>query len=208
MSRNGARMDPTINTLDQRLFNYENPSFEGFSVEGLSLALSKLCRFTGHTRGFYSVAEHCVLVSRMLPREIAVYGLVHDLHEAVMGDVNSPLKSMIPDYKAIENKVEAALMDWLGLIESPEIRAAVKRADTLAYLAERTLLLPPLPPDHPEHGYIVMPEKGTEERRIVDWAMGQIHGGDWDYAHDKYMRRVADLTIAGSVLDSRVEMQR
>lgn len=207
MSRNGARMDPTINTLDQRLFNYENPSFEGFSVEGLSLALSKLCRFTGHTRRFYSVAEHCVLVSRMLPREIAVYGLVHDLHEAVMGDVNSPLKSMIPQYKAIENKVEAAMMEWLGLVESPEIRAEVKRADTLAYLAERTLLLPPLPADHPEHGYIVMPEKGTNEWRIVDWAGNQIRSYDWEVAHDWYMRRLSGLTIPGSVLDSRVEMK-
>ncbi len=61
----------------------------------LAHSLSNICRFTGHVRAFYSVAEHSVLVSRIVPPQHALAGLVHDLHEALVTDVASPVKPLI-----------------------------------------------------------------------------------------------------------------
>ncbi len=56
-------------------------------------ALSMLCRYTGHTSEFYSVAEHCVHVSDLLPLEHALTGLMHDASEAYLSDLSGPLKA-------------------------------------------------------------------------------------------------------------------
>lgn len=86
---------PWIQTVSGKRFYLLDPRPEMICLEDIAHALGQLCRFTGHTRSFLSVAEHSVTVSHLLKpfgpaAELA--GLLHDAAEAYIGDVNNPLK--------------------------------------------------------------------------------------------------------------------
>lgn len=124
----------SISTLNQ-FFDYERPEEYEYDIEEIALSLSHLCRYTGHVHRFYSVAEHSVLVSMIVPEKYALEGLLHDASEAFCGDVNKPLKEMLPGYKAIEERVQASISNHFGLVYPfPE---PVHIADKQMYWAER-----------------------------------------------------------------------
>ena len=118
-------------------------------------SLSKLCRFNGHCIGFYSVAQHSVLVADLLPPELRIYGLLHDAHEAFIGDLVLPLKNLFRiaaiarNDPSIENIVKHAEKRIDKVIYSkanvplPTIRISkqIKRADLSALAAERRDLI-------------------------------------------------------------------
>jgi uncharacterized protein len=133
-------MTPHIQLSTGEFFNFLEPDPALITIPMLAKALSQLCRFTGHTSEFYSVAQHSVLVSRLVPPELARWGLFHDAAEALIGDVSSPLKQLLPEYKTIERRVERCVWEALGLYGPmpPE----VKLADMSAILAERERLMP------------------------------------------------------------------
>jgi hypothetical protein len=66
-------------------------------------------RSTGK-RVFYGVAEHCVRMSFVVPPGHEYAALMHEAGEPVCGDVTGPLKSLCPDYKAVEKRCEAATL--------------------------------------------------------------------------------------------------
>jgi len=118
---------PTILLRSGEYFDFESPETSIITIGDISHALSNICRFTGHVRRFYSVAEHSVLTSYLVPPEDAFAALMHDAAEAVLGDVSKPLKRLLPDYRRIERRVERAIFTKFGLpIELP---ASVKDAD-------------------------------------------------------------------------------
>lgn len=130
---------PTILLASGRNFNFERPEETPISVDDIAHALSHLCRFTGHCSGFYSVAQHAVLVSHLVPPELAFQALHHDDAEAVMGDMSSPLKRLMPEYKALEHRVEAAILAQFGL--QPTMAPEVKHADLVALRTEQRDLM-------------------------------------------------------------------
>ena len=88
-------MKPTILTNTGEEINLTAPGAHSPGIEEIAHALSHICRFTGHTRRFYSVAQHSVLVSLLVPEEHARAALLHDAAEAYLGDVASPLKRLL-----------------------------------------------------------------------------------------------------------------
>lgn len=96
-----AGWPPTVfETASGERFDLAAPDSERVHLADIAHALSLTCRFGGHVNGFYSVAEHSVLVHDLLgaqgaPPSIRLAGLLHDAHEAYLGDMITPLKRRI-----------------------------------------------------------------------------------------------------------------
>lgn len=125
-----------ITTASGKFFDILKPEEYEFDIEEIATALSNLCRYTGHVNRFYSVAEHSVLVSRIVPERLALAGLLHDASEAYLGDVSSPLKKLLPEYKAIEDRVQQAIAAQFNLGDGIDSEA-VHEADKRMYWQER-----------------------------------------------------------------------
>ena len=105
-------------------------------VVQLGMALGNTCRFNGWCP-FYSVAQHSVLVSRLLPPDLKLWGLLHDAAEPYFaGDLSRPLKETLKSLRLrrIEDRILKVIATRFGL-EWP-IPAAVKHADNLALCTE------------------------------------------------------------------------
>lgn len=129
-----------IVTSGGRTFNLQRPHPHDVCIEEIAHALSMLCRFTGHTRRFYSVAQHSVHVSSLVLPHNALIALLHDATEAYVGDVASPLKALLPEYQRIEQTVWQAIATRFDLDDA--LPLDVKRADLAMLAAERRDLMP------------------------------------------------------------------
>jgi uncharacterized protein len=90
--------DCWIQTVSGRDVDLLNPKPESILLGDIVYALAKIPRFIGHTIGRlpWSVAQHSMLVESLLPESSdpleRLYALLHDAHEAYVGDIVSPLK--------------------------------------------------------------------------------------------------------------------
>lgn len=135
-----------ITTVSGLQFRSLSPSGQ-FDRTDISHALSMICRYLGHVREFYSVAEHSVLVSilaeqRGEPLVVRQCALLHDAHEAYCGDFPSPFKRDLPEHEEWERRIQRAVRDFLGLPTEEWIWRRVKTYDTEALHVEAHALLP------------------------------------------------------------------
>jgi uncharacterized protein len=163
-----------------------DPRPEEVELSDIAWALSMQCRYAGHVRRFYSVAEHSVMVSRFVLPEHALWGLLHDASEAYLVDLPRPIKRSMPDYRHHEDALMRVIADRFGLPwPMPD---AVKQVDMGMLLIERRCLL-------------------AESR--LPWGFAQ--GGEWNewtdamcdvdlpcwspsQAYNEFVQRFAELT--------------
>lgn len=117
-----------------------DPRPEEIDIVDIAHALSLLCRYGGHVERFYSVAEHCVMMSLAVAPQHALAALLHDATEAYVVDVPRPLKRQLPGYQAIEAGVWRAVALHFDL--AFELPIDVHAADNRILLTERAALMP------------------------------------------------------------------
>lgn len=152
---------------------------EDVCIEDIAHALSMQCRFTGHTREFYSVAQHSVLVSVYVPPQDALAGLMHDASEAYLMDLPRPLKHspFFAFYRERESAAMNAIFHHFGIKDFSWEN--VKEADDRMLATEARDLMSPL---HPEWRTL----KAPYVRRIASWSP--------DQAEIAFLRRFRALT--------------
>jgi 5'-deoxynucleotidase YfbR-like HD superfamily hydrolase len=138
--------------LSGRRLDLLDPSPLDIEIEDIAHGLARVARWNGQTRGdhAFSVAQHCVLVSRLFmhltpqsSKAEQLAALLHDAPEYVIGDIISPFKAALGvDYKAFENKLLSAIHLRFGLSAtvSHGLAMAVKQADRVAAYLEATQL--------------------------------------------------------------------
>jgi hypothetical protein len=141
--------DGSITTLSGIRFWPLLPNPADIRIEDIAHALSNQCRFAGHLREFYSVAEHSVRVSKHCRPEDALWGLLHDASEAYLSDVPAPMKELpeFEAYRAAERSLQDTIAVRFGLpIEQPR---SVTQADRAVLGIEIRDLLRPLGSSQP-----------------------------------------------------------
>lgn len=122
------------------------PDPREINIEDIAHSLAMQCRFNGHCREFYSVAQHSVIVSRHCHR-FPLLGLMHDAAEAYVGDIVRPIKLQIKAFSELEKTVWRSIAAELGrlpLRASTAERDEVLRMDAAVLATElRDLMAPP-----------------------------------------------------------------
>jgi uncharacterized protein len=135
-----------IQTYTGGIFYPLDPRPDEINIEDIAHSLSLQCRFSGHCREHYSVAQHSVILAENLPEELRLWGLLHDASEAYLVDLPRPIKRSC-DMGRMYREYEAALMrcvcERFNLpVEEP---AEVKRMDTVLLMTEKRDLMTPEP---------------------------------------------------------------
>ena len=102
-----------ITTFRGQKFYYDSEDTQSINIEDIAHALANTCRFSGHSLDFYSVAEHSVWVSKLCDDPIE--GLLHEGEEAYLCDLPSPLKRILPDYRAMQDRVRKRVCEAFQL---------------------------------------------------------------------------------------------
>lgn len=115
-----------------------NPTPDMFLIEDIAASLSKICRFTGHCDRFYSVAEHSLNGAKALHSINILWAyefLLHDAHEAYVGDLHTNLKKICPDYQHIEQEIDRIIRKKFGL--PLDMTPEVKKMDLIMLATEK-----------------------------------------------------------------------
>ncbi len=163
---------PFVHTWTGKKFYFTDPKPEDVFIEDIAHALSLQCRFNGHIAELYSVAEHSVMVANIVEEEtkdaqLTLTALLHDAAETYLGDVVSPLKGLLGDYRVFEKSVEACVATRFSLTYPfPE---AIERADRTALAREFKFLSPFVKKlDYP---FFPLPPKSAEKEFLARYSM-------------------------------------
>lgn len=146
----------TILTVSGRTPDLALLTTHDVSLGDIAHALSHIARFNGHTRRHYSVLEHSLLVERIAcdsgatPME-RLCALLHDAHEAYIGDIATPVKALMGDaWRATEARIAHVVRKALGISTAWCSHASrVHHWDMCALATERRDLMPATPDDWP-----------------------------------------------------------
>ncbi len=155
-----------VETFTGVMFDVLNPESDKIRIEDMAHSLSNQCRYGGHCRKFYSVAEHSVLVMQILryilsnkyegvtdPVEIlwiALGALLHDTSEGYLVDIPTPVKRRLSNYIELEENLMQAIFRHFKLIDNEDVDGPIqvsyndpriKFADKIALKFEASKLL-------------------------------------------------------------------
>ena len=127
-----------IKTFSGKSINLLEPTSADIELDDIASGLSKICRFGGQCREFYSVAQHSILVAHLVPAHCREIALMHDATEAYIGDVIKPLKVLLGHvYSKFERSFDIAIANKFGFYgRSVLFHDEIKKCDILALQLE------------------------------------------------------------------------
>ena len=128
---NNIYTEHSIRTYSGKVFDLKILDPESICIEDIGHSLAYTARFGGHLSELYSVGQHSIHVMAQCRKELKLAALLHDASEAYLGDMPSPFKKMMPDYKKLEHNVMIAISKKFGF-DYP-LHEEIKSADH-AYL--------------------------------------------------------------------------
>jgi uncharacterized protein len=159
-------------THSGRVLDYFFPQPESICIEDIAVGLSREFRFANQTYEAYTVAQHSVLVSSLVPDELALTALLHDATEAYMKDIPAPLKKKLKDYQIIENKLMQVIATTFQIkFPFPE---KIKLADRAALKFEWDMLMETRKPDYcwsPRYARMAFMQR-YEEIKLAELKLG------------------------------------
>lgn len=182
-----------IQTFTGAFFDVFAPNPELIRIEDIAHALSQNCRFTGHTRRRWSVAQHSLMVCDLCPYGDRLAGLLHDASEAYLSDIPSPIKQhpKFAQYRFVERQVEMAIGLRFNVADLHPY--SVKLADNFMLWAEAEALM------HGMHG-------------TADWLEERPDFSQLEFeqlvAFIKTQPAVDDTTVRSMFLDRFYELTR
>lgn len=195
----GSRTAPggfkdVLQTYTGKVLQPLDPQPGDFDLKDIAWSLAHQCRYNGHTKMFYSVATHCILVSWFCPPDLKLCGLLHDASEAYLSDLPSPIKHRMPEYRAVEAQIEAAIAKQYGL--PYPMPAAVKAADDKVFQLEAALVMG----GEIERRYALPP---SDERSMVETFIRYTSKCRPEEVYDLYLetyvQRAAGIPQAGAL---------
>ena len=141
--------EPLIQTVSGRRINPFAPDPAAIDIGDIAHALANQCRFGGHCRRFYSVAQHSCVVADLAAGRRAdargvLWALLHDAAEAYLGDLPHPVKhnsELGRIYRDAEDALQAAILQRFDLPPTPP--PVVAGIDRAVLAAERRALMVP-----------------------------------------------------------------
>lgn len=136
-----------VETHSHKAFDLIEPCAHTIDLEDIAFSLAHTNRYNGHA-GAYSVAQHAVHCAETaailgLPQHVQAAVLFHDAHEAYLGDIVGPLKSLLRyDLELIENRVDQRMAERFGLDTSPETQIWIARIDHFLLHIEAGVFFP------------------------------------------------------------------
>lgn len=126
---------PFITTYTGKSFDPIDPDPKLIDIDDVAHALSLLCRANGHFPEFYSVGIHSLNCAeearaRGYSARMQLACLIHDASEAYLSDITRPVKSVLTQYKDIENRLQNIIDEkWLGSALSEEEYRLMREID-------------------------------------------------------------------------------
>lgn len=172
-------------------------------IGDVAVQLSRIPRFVGATQEPWNVAAHSLHCSALAEADGAslqaqLAALLHDAHEAYMGDIPSPFKRSVKNeagssvwcpLQLTEDKLQVAVLHQLGALDYFEThRAAVKRWDLVSLATERRYLMHPAAMDAP------WPMLAGIEP--APWPLTAMRGMGWVDWADDFQERYHHLVAA------------
>lgn len=175
---------PWIQTYSGAPFHPLRPERLDVRLIDVMQGLSNVCRYGGQSRDFYSVAQHSVMVSRLVPRELALVGLFHDASEAYLGDIPRPIKTVLaPLYKPLERAVAQRIGERFGLTLT-DMPPEIEHADRVVLATERRDVMYRSEVSYP-----------WDERGLLEPLPEKIEPWQPQRARTEFLRRFIELTV-------------
>lgn len=155
---------------------------EDIDIRDIAHALALECRYANHTSLHYSVAQHSVILSKIVDPKYAMDALLHDAEEAYLGDLPRPLK-VLPEFEFWRNagaRAAEVIQRVFGLGPEP---GEVKWADHAVCGVEAERLMN----THPDWVFQPSPKH---------WKIDKVWS--WQEAEAEFLKRFWELETARS----------
>ena len=131
----------SVQVFSGRRLDLISPKPDGICIEDIAHSLSLQCRYNGHCKRFYGVADHSIRMVWALPDKFAPWALLHDSAEAYVSDMVRPLKRLLPGFRKIEDRILRVIAEKFEL-EWP-MPEEIHTIDTRLLMSERRDLMGP-----------------------------------------------------------------